>query len=146
LRPTFGRVSRAGGMVLAWSMDRVGPITRTVEDAAMVFNTIHGVDEKDPSTVMTPFHFDRKINLASLRIGVDPNASKEFVDKLKELGAQPKAVGPRPTVGGAGGGGLNVEDAAAFYDYVRIKVKEIGLDLNTLPEPPAGGRWRRAWR
>ena len=38
LRPTFGRVSRSGGMVLAWTQDRVGPITRTVEDAAMVFN------------------------------------------------------------------------------------------------------------
>src|ERR1017187_9703242 len=140
LRPTFGRVSRSGGMVLGWSMDRVGPITRTVEDAAMVFNAIHGVDEKDPSTVMTPFQFDRKISLASLRIGVDPNAPKEFVDKLKELGMQPKEVGPRPTVGGAGGGGLNVEDAAAFDSYVQIKAKEIGLDLNTLPEPPAGGR------
>jgi hypothetical protein len=138
LRPTFGRVSRSGGMVLGWSMDRVGPITRTVEDAAMVFNAIHGVDEKDPSTVMTPFQFDRKISLASLRIGVDPNAPKEFVDKLKELGMQPKEVGPRPTVGGAGGGGLNVEDAAAFDDYVQIKAKEIGLDLNSLPEPAAG--------
>ncbi len=138
LRPTFGRVSRSGGMVLGWSMDRVGPITRTVEDAAMVFNAIHGVDEKDPSTVMTPFQFDRKIKLAALRIGVDPNAPKEFVDKLKELGMQPKEVGPRPTVGGAGGGGLNVEDAAAFDDYVQIKAKEIGLDLNSLPEPAAG--------
>ncbi len=138
LRPTFGRVSRSGGMVLGWSMDRVGPITRTVEDAAMVFNAIHGVDEKDPSTVMTPFQFDRKISLASLRIGVDPNAPKEFVDKLKELGMQPKEVGPRPTVGGAGGGGLNVEDAAAFDDYVQIKAKEIGLNLNSLPEPAAG--------
>ncbi|RPJ54553.1 MAG: amidase, partial [Acidobacteria bacterium] len=58
LRPTFGRVSRTGGMTLAWSMDRVGPICRTVEDCAMVFNAIHGVDEKDPSTVMAPFHFD----------------------------------------------------------------------------------------
>ena len=140
LRPTFGRVSRSGGMVLGWSMDRVGPITRTVEDAAMVFNAIHGVDEKDPSTVMTPFQFDRKISLASLRIGVDPNAPKEFVDKLKELGMQPKEVGPRPTVGGAGGGGLNVEDAAAFDSYVQIKAKEIGLDLASLPEPAAGGR------
>jgi Asp-tRNA(Asn)/Glu-tRNA(Gln) amidotransferase A subunit family amidase len=138
LRPTFGRVSRSGGMVLGWSMDRVGPITRTVEDAAMVFNAIHGVDEKDPSTVMTPFQFDRKVSLASLRIGVDPNAPKEFVDKLKELGMQPKEVGPRPTVGGAGGGGLNVEDAAAFDAYVQIKAKEIGLDLNSLPEPAAG--------
>ncbi|MEO7965470.1 MAG: amidase, partial [Gemmatimonadaceae bacterium] len=54
LRPTFGRVSRYGGMVLAWSQDRVGPICRTVEDCAMVFNVLHGVDEKDPSTVTTP--------------------------------------------------------------------------------------------
>jgi hypothetical protein len=127
-------------MVLAWSQDRVGPITRTVEDAAMVFNAIHGVDEKDPSTVTTPFQFDRKVNLAALRIGVDPNAPKEFVDKLKELGMQPKDVGPRPTVGGSGGGGLGVEDAAAFDSYVQIKAKEIGLDLNTLPEPTPGGR------
>ncbi|MGH7653387.1 MAG: amidase, partial [Gemmatimonadaceae bacterium] len=128
LRPTFGRVSRQGGMVLAWSQDRVGPITRTVEDAAMVFNVIHGVDEKDPSTVTTPFNFDRKIALASLRVGVDPNAPKEFVEKLKQLGMQTKDVGPRPTVGGSGGGGLGVEDAAAFDYYVQIKAKEIGLD------------------
>jgi Asp-tRNA(Asn)/Glu-tRNA(Gln) amidotransferase A subunit family amidase len=145
LRPTFGRVSRTGGMVLAWSQDRVGPITRTAEDAAMVFNTIHGVDEKDPSTVTTPFHFDRKINLASLRIGVDPNAPKEFVDKLKELGMQPKDVGPRPTVAGSQGGGLGAEDASAFDSYVQIKAKEIGLDLANLPENfgrggGAGGR------
>ena len=139
LRPTFGRVSRQGGMVLGWSMDRVGPITRTVEDAAMVFNVIHGVDEKDPSTVMTPFQFDRKINLAGLRIGVDANAPKEFVDKLKELGMKPTEVGPRPTVGGANSG-LNVEDAAAFDSFVQIKAKEIGLDLNNLPEPVPGGR------
>jgi hypothetical protein len=140
LRPTFGRVSRTGGMVLAWSQDRVGPITRTVEDAAMVFNAIHGVDEKDPSTVTTPFQFDRKINLATVRIGVDPNAPKEFVDKLKALGMNPKDVGPRPTVAGGQAGGLGAEGAAAFDSYVQIKAKEIGLDLNTLPEPVPGGR------
>src|SRR4029079_14403308 len=44
LRPAFGRVSRSGRMVLAWSQDRVGPLTRTAEDAAMVFNVIHGAD------------------------------------------------------------------------------------------------------
>ncbi|HXD22232.1 MAG TPA: amidase [Gemmatimonadaceae bacterium] len=145
LRPTFGRVSRDGGMVLAWSQDRVGPITRTVEDAAMVFNVIHGVDEKDPSTVTTPFNFDRKIALASLRVGVDPNAPKEFVEKLKQLGMQTTDVGPRPTVGGTGGGGLGVEDAAAFDYYVQIKAKEIGLDLANLPENfgRGGGRGGR---
>jgi amidase len=138
LRPTFGRVSRHGGMVLAWSQDRVGPICRTVEDCAMVFNTIHGVDEKDPSTVMTPFQFDRNIKLASMRIGVDPNAPKEFIDKLRELGMNPTTIGPRPTVPGSGGG-LGAEGAAAFDAYVQRKAKEIGLDLTNLPEPAPGG-------
>jgi len=139
LRPTFGRVSRAGGMVLAWSQDRVGPLCRTIEDCAMVFNAIHGVDEKDPSTVMTPFTFDRHVKLASLRIGVDPSAPKELVDKLKELGMRPKDIGARPTVPGVGGGGLNVEYAAAFDEYVQRKAKEIGLDLNTVITPTTGG-------
>jgi len=137
LRPTFGRVSRYGGMVLAWSQDRVGPICRSVEDAAMVFNTIHGVDEKDPSTVTTPFNFDSSIKLASLRIGVDPNAPPEMVAILRDLGAKPKEIGARPTVA-AGGGGLGVEGAAAFDEYVQRKAKETGLDLNNLPEPAAG--------
>jgi Asp-tRNA(Asn)/Glu-tRNA(Gln) amidotransferase A subunit family amidase len=135
LRPTFGRVSRYGGMVLAWSQDRVGPICRTIEDCALVFNAIHGVDPKDPSTVMTPFHFDRDIKLASLRIGVDANAPKELVDKLRELGANPKPIGPRPQLQG---GALGVESAAAFDAYVQWKAKELGIDLATIPEPQPG--------
>jgi Asp-tRNA(Asn)/Glu-tRNA(Gln) amidotransferase A subunit family amidase len=138
LRPTFGRVSRVGGMTLAWSMDRVGPLCRTVEDCAMVFNAIHGVDEKDPSTVTAPFRFDRAIKLATLRIGVDPNAPKELVAALKALGVTPKEVGPRPTVAGIGGSGLSVEGAAAFDEYVQRKARETGLDLTTLPETMAG--------
>jgi Asp-tRNA(Asn)/Glu-tRNA(Gln) amidotransferase A subunit family amidase len=140
LRPTFGRVSRTGAMTLAWSMDRVGPICRTSEDCAMVFNAIHGVDEKDPSTVMAPFRFDRRVALASLRIGVDPNAPKELVAILRELGAKPREVGPRPTVAGIGGGALGVEGAAAFDEYVQRKAKETGLDLAALREPIGRGR------
>ncbi len=134
LRPTFGRVSRRGGMVLAWSMDRVGPICRTIEDCAMVFNAVHGVDEQDPSTVMAPFQFDRALKLSTLRVGVDPNAPKELVDQLKAIGIVPKEIGARPTVAGSGSG-LNVEYAAAFDEYVQRKAKEIGLDLTKLPEP-----------
>ena len=153
LRPTFGRVSRAGGMVLAWSQDRVGPITRSIEDAAMVFSVIHGSDEKDPSTITTPFNFDANIKLSSLRIGVDPGrpstdparpnagdpgAPSELIAKLKELGMKPITIGARPTVAGIGQGGLNVEYAAAFESYVVMKAKEIGLDLNTVITPSAG--------
>jgi hypothetical protein len=143
LRPTFGRVSRYGGMVLAWSQDRVGPLCRTAEDCAMVFNVIHGSDEKDPGTITMPFHFDHNIKLASLRIGVDAAAPKEFVDKLRELGAQPKELAARPQMGGGGGGGgLGVESAAAFDSYVQWKAKELGIDLATLPEPQGRGGGR----
>ena len=137
LRPTYGRVSRHGGMVLGWSMDRVGPICRTIEDCAMVFNAIHGVDPKDPSTVMTPFTFNRDIKLASVRIGVDENAPKEFVDKLRELGAKPTPLAARPQL--QGGGALGAESAAAFDSYVQWKAKELGIDLATIPEPARGG-------
>ena len=123
LRPTFGRVSRYGGMVLAWSMDKVGPMCRTVEDAAMVFNTIHGADEKDPATVTAPFHFDRKIDLSKLRIGYDvgtggnnAGAPQAVIDKLKELGANPVPMPARPNSQGISG--LGVESAAAFDSYI----------------------------
>src|SRR5439155_15905236 len=54
LRPTFGRVSRYGCMSLAWSMDKIGPITRSVEDCALVFVAIHGADGLDPCAVERP--------------------------------------------------------------------------------------------
>jgi hypothetical protein len=137
LRPTFGRVSRYGGMVLAWSQDRVGPICRTVEDCAMVFNTIHGADPKDPGSVTTPFQFRRQINLTSVRIGVDANAPTEFVDKLRDLGMKPVPIGPRPA--GVGGGAFGVESAAAFDFYVQMKARELGIDVASIPEPPQRG-------
>ena len=139
LRPTYGRVSRHGGMVLSWSQDRVGPMCRTIEDCAMVFHVLHGVDPKDPSTVTTPFAFDRAIPLAKLRIGVDAQAPKELVETLTKLGMVAKPIGARPTVAGMAGGGLNVEYAAAFDSYVQRKAKQFGLDLNALPERPATG-------
>jgi hypothetical protein len=140
LRPTFGRVSRYGGMTLAWSRDRVGPMCRSIEDCAMVFNVIHGVDEKDPSTLMAPFSFDRNIRLASLRIGADAAAPPEFVAKLRELGANPIPIGPRPQMAGGRGGGGG-ESTAAFDSYVQAKARELGIDLATLEA--AGGRGGR---
>ncbi|MDQ8165351.1 MAG: amidase, partial [Gemmatimonadota bacterium] len=133
LRPTFGRVSRQGGMVLAWSMDRVGPMTRTVEDAALVFNVIHGADEKDPGSITMPFHFNSNINLAGLRIGVRPQQNTDpvftaFADKLRSLGAKTHDIGAPPTVAGSRGG-ISEESAAAFDSYVQFKAKQLGLDM-----------------
>lgn len=116
LRPTFGRVSRYGGMVLAWSMDKVGPMCRTVEDCALVFNTIHGADEKDPATVTAPFRFDRRIDFSKLRIGFDDGSPPAVVAKLRELGAQLTPMPARPNAGGISG--LGVESAAAFDSYI----------------------------
>jgi Asp-tRNA(Asn)/Glu-tRNA(Gln) amidotransferase A subunit family amidase len=130
LRPTFGRVSRYGGMVLAWSMDKVGPICRTVEDCALVFNAIHGADEKDPSTLTAPFQFDRKVALSKLRIGFDAGAPKPFLDKLTALGATLTPMKARPQ---SRGSALNAEGAAAF-DFLVMDL--VARGLTTLP--PAG--------
>jgi hypothetical protein len=135
---------------------------------------IHGVDEKDPSTVMAPFQFDRNLKLSSVRIGVDAEAPKAFVDKLRELGANPRPIGPRPQLGGGGGGGRGDaggrgaggggagggrggggggggggEGAAAFDFYVRMKAKELGIELDSLPaltRPDSTGRGGRGGR
>src|SRR6185436_19787161 len=108
------------------------------QDAAMVFNAIHGVDPKDPGTLTTTFHFDPNIKLASVRIAADPTAPKEFVDSLKSLGANIRELAARPQQGGGGGGGLGVESAAAFDEYMQWKSKELGIDLATIPEPQPG--------
>ncbi|MEO1334171.1 MAG: amidase [Myxococcota bacterium] len=63
LRPTFGRVSRHGAMPLCWSLDKIGPICRTVEGAAMVLSSVHGADARDPSAISAPFAFDRRRGL-----------------------------------------------------------------------------------
>ena len=69
LRPTFGRVSRAGAMALSWSMDKLGPICRTVEDCAMVFNAIYGPDGIDQTVGDVPFNYDPRLKLKKVRIG-----------------------------------------------------------------------------
>ncbi len=69
LRPTYGRVSRAGAMALSWSMDKIGPICRTVEDCALVFNAIIGADGIDQTVVDLPFNYNANVKLGNLRIG-----------------------------------------------------------------------------
>jgi Asp-tRNA(Asn)/Glu-tRNA(Gln) amidotransferase A subunit family amidase len=69
LRPTYGRVSRYGAMGLSWTMDKPGPICRTVEDCALVLQAIHGPDGKDLAVVNAPFDWQPQLGLAGLRIG-----------------------------------------------------------------------------
>ena len=70
LRPTFGRVSRSGAMVLSWSMDKAGPICHDAVDCALVFDAIRGVDGKDPALRAFPFNYDATKDVRRLRIGV----------------------------------------------------------------------------
>ena len=77
LRPTFGRVSRAGGMALCWSLDKVGPICRAVEDTAMVLEALNGPDPADRSSIAAPFNFDALAPIAGMRVGYLPDAFGE---------------------------------------------------------------------
>jgi Asp-tRNA(Asn)/Glu-tRNA(Gln) amidotransferase A subunit family amidase len=96
LRPTYGRVSKYGAMVLAWSQDRVGPMCRSIEDCAMVFNAVHGTDEKDPSTLTAPFRFERNVDLSRMRIGYAEDAPEAFLDQLREIGTTLRSLPPIP--------------------------------------------------
>lgn len=98
LRPTFGRVSRYGAMALSWTMDKIGPICRNVEDCGIVLNEIYGVDGKDLSVSDVPFHYTPEIDLSGIKIGFLKNEfdkdtiNLQFNDAalklLEKMGAQ----------------------------------------------------------
>jgi len=98
LRPTYGRVSRTGAMALSWSMDKIGPICRTVEDCAIVFRAILGPDGEDPTVIDLPFRYSPQVDLGTLRIGYvkalfgkdDDNlqADEAVLEVLRDLGAE----------------------------------------------------------
>jgi Asp-tRNA(Asn)/Glu-tRNA(Gln) amidotransferase A subunit family amidase len=98
LRPTYGTVSRTGAMALGWSMDKIGPICRSAEDLAIVFNAIYGLDGLDQTLYHVPFNYQPTINLKGLRIGyLKKDFDKQYdfhkndsitLTKLIELGAE----------------------------------------------------------
>ncbi len=79
LRPTFGRVSRAGAMALCWSLDKVGPICRAVDDTAMVLAAINGFDAQDSGSIAAPFGWDATLPATGLRVGY---VAADFTDAL----------------------------------------------------------------
>ena len=130
LRPTYGRVSRYGAMALSWSMDKLGPICRTVEDCALVFNAIYGPDEKDQTVFDLPFVYEpKKTDLKKLRIGYlktdfdSAKFGKQFNDSvlivLQKLGAAliPLSLPSFPVDDISIM--LSAESAAAFDDLTR---------------------------
>ncbi|HWK31564.1 MAG TPA: amidase, partial [Terriglobales bacterium] len=77
LRPTFGRVARTGAMTLCWSLDKLGPMTRSIEDAMLVLQAISGPDAGDVGSVPSKLDFDANTSARGLRLGYFPNWMKE---------------------------------------------------------------------
>jgi Asp-tRNA(Asn)/Glu-tRNA(Gln) amidotransferase A subunit family amidase len=77
LRPTFGRVPRTGAMTLCWSLDKLGPMGRSVEDTMLVLNAISGQDGGDLGSVPTTLEFDSAKPVSGLRVGYFPQWMKE---------------------------------------------------------------------
>jgi len=101
LRPTYGSVAKTGAMVLAWSSDKIGPICRSAEDAAIVFNYIHGADVYDKSSIQFAFNYTGNIDISKLKIAYIKNyidtlpewsTEKQSLMLLKKMGAQIKAI------------------------------------------------------
>jgi Asp-tRNA(Asn)/Glu-tRNA(Gln) amidotransferase A subunit family amidase len=116
LRPTYGRVSRFGAMALSWTMDKIGPMCRSVEDCALVFNAIYGPDGRDDTVVDAPFDYNPDVPLSKLRIAY-----------LKsEFEAQPEGGGGRGE--GRGRGGLTPEQQRA-QNEARLKMLNDSLDV-----------------
>ncbi len=133
LRPTYGRVPRTGAMALSWTMDKLGPIGRCVEDCALVFRAIAGPDGRDLTVRSVPFSWDPAAGLEGLRVGVDrqafDSATKDnavaaiyadALDRLRKAGAKLTPV-QLPSMEGAYGELTNiidVEGAASFAELL----------------------------
>jgi Asp-tRNA(Asn)/Glu-tRNA(Gln) amidotransferase A subunit family amidase len=125
LRPTFGRVPRSGAMTLCWSLDKLGPMTRTVEDAMLVLQAIAGPDAGDPASVPAKLEFEAAASVKGLRVGYFPawmqeapatDVDRDALAAIQKLGmtAVPVALPDWPysslnTI-------LFAESAAAFED------------------------------
>jgi Asp-tRNA(Asn)/Glu-tRNA(Gln) amidotransferase A subunit family amidase len=136
LRPTFGSVSRSGAMTLSWSLDKIGPICRSTEDAGTVFSFIHGTDGNDVSAVNRSFNLSNKRGVKDLKIAYAKNhferldtATSQEWGVIKALREQGITISPMilpdsdvykfDLIGLV----IGAEAAAAFDEFTRI-----GLD------------------
>jgi Asp-tRNA(Asn)/Glu-tRNA(Gln) amidotransferase A subunit family amidase len=155
LRPTYGRVSRHGAMALSWTMDKIGPMCRSVEDCAIVFNVIHGSDGRDETVVDAPFGWNPDVPLSKLRIGYlaaefeqMPGAGRGGAGgRAGEPGAAGRGggAGGRGPSTGSGRGGIDPETARRRAEERNRVLKEAldvlraqgaKLEEMTLPEFP----------
>jgi Asp-tRNA(Asn)/Glu-tRNA(Gln) amidotransferase A subunit family amidase len=131
LRPTYGRVSRYGAMGLSWTMDKIGPICRGVEDLAAVLSAIYGPDQRDITVGDAPFNWSPDVPLSKMRIGYlkaefeggnnekQKALYKEALDALKAVGANLEPIELPQFSTGSLRIILVAEAAAAFDDITR---------------------------
>jgi Asp-tRNA(Asn)/Glu-tRNA(Gln) amidotransferase A subunit family amidase len=139
LRPTFGRVPRSGAMTLCWSLDKLGPLARTVEDTMLVLQAIRGPDAGDVASVPSHLDYDASVPVKGLKVGYFPAWMKEppatdldraALQTLRELGLQPTPVSlpdwPYDS--------LNVmlfAEAAAAFEELTLSGKDDELKVQT---------------
>jgi len=160
LRPTYGRVSRHGAMALSWTMDKIGPMCRSVEDCVLVLNAIYGADGHDDTVTDAPFDWVPDRPLSALRVGYiqkeleaapnNPNPTEaqrttadarramyaQALEVFRKAGAklEPMAMPDFPT--GSIGFVLSAEAAAAFDDLTRDRDKLATLTAQSLGDWP----------
>jgi Asp-tRNA(Asn)/Glu-tRNA(Gln) amidotransferase A subunit family amidase len=124
LRPTFGRIPRTGAMALSWSMDKLGPICRYVEDCALVLNAIYGPDGMDRTAHDYPFNWDATLDVHKLRIGY---LKEDFQHKPDPDDKEtPEETQRRVTA-------KKFDDAALEVLRSKLKIDLIPLELPKLP-------------
>jgi len=145
-RPTFGRVPRTGAMALSWTTDKLGPICRSAEDAALVFAAIQGPDGYDYSVKEYPFNWNAALKPSQLRVGyfktsgqrnlferrdaegnTVPNAEAlNFIKVLESLGAKVVEVeDPTPNSGYLDDLILHAEAGAAFQQPTLVSQLDV---------------------
>jgi Asp-tRNA(Asn)/Glu-tRNA(Gln) amidotransferase A subunit family amidase len=125
LRPTFGRVPRTGAMTLCWSLDKLGPMTRRVEDTMLVLHAISGPDSGDVASVPSRLDFDAQVSVRALRVGYFPDwlkvnpataVDRAAVETVKNVGMVPVELSIPDWPYGSLQLILFAEAAAAFED------------------------------
>ncbi|MFX0063631.1 MAG: amidase [Candidatus Hermodarchaeota archaeon] len=149
LRPTYGRVSRYGVMTLSWTMDKIGPICRTVEDCALVFKVIFGSDGFDKSLVDLPFNWNAYQKLEELRIGYtrslfeQERPYKEYdvktLEVLKSLGVNLIPI-KLPEISIQALYIIILAEAATFFEELTLTNRDDQLVT------PGGKYWAKAFR
>ncbi len=148
LRPTFGRVARSGAMPLCWTLDKIGPIVRAVEDAALVLQALNAPDPDDPCQIPAAFNYDAALPVAGMRVGYyeadfsDPGAidlDRAALDTLRGLGVELVPL-TRPELPYGALMSTLIAEAAASFEDMTLSDKD---DMLTWQEP---GAWPNTFR